>query len=83
MATITVTIPDAQINRVRNAFATAYGWSGILPDGTPNPENKTQFTQRKVREYVKEVVKGVEATAAAETARAAAVAQAESDIVLT
>lgn len=88
MATMTITIPDAQLNRVRDAFAAAYGYSATVPDPAnpgqtiPNPENKTQFTQRMVRKYMHEVVKGYEATKDAETARQAAIIKAENEVTL-
>ena len=88
MATIIVTIPDAQVTRVRNAFAIAYHWSATIPDPAnpgstiPNPESKTQFAQRKVREYVKNVVKGVEAPAARNAAGVAAEAAVDNEIIL-
>ncbi len=56
--------------RSRDAFATAYGWSALLPDGiTPNPETKAQHRARKIKEYIKEITKSEEA----KTALAAAV----------
>lgn len=82
MAQITVTVPDAQAARVRDAFAVAYGWQPTI-DGQPNPESKAQHAARRVREYVKDVVRSAEAQAAAEAARAAQAAAVESEITLT
>ena len=88
LATIIVTIPDAQVARVRNAFAIAYNYQATIPDPAnpgstiPNPESKTQFAQRKVREYVKEVVKSVEAPTAGEVARKAAATAVDNEIIL-
>ena len=82
MARLTFEIPDGQLRRVLDAFATAYGYQERLPgqpraDGTPgpdvaNPENKERFARRKIVEYITDVVKGVEGNVAAEEARAAA-----------
>ena len=73
MATITLTIPDAQINRVVGAFAIAYNYQAILenPDGTtfPNPETRPQFMRRQIMTFIKNTVQSVEVIAAAEAAR--------------
>lgn len=82
MATLSVTIPNAQVTRINNAFGAAYGYQATI-NGSPNPESLTQFATRKVREFIKDVVKGQEAVAAAEAARVAALAAAESEITLT
>ena len=82
MATISITVPNAQVNRVQAAFASAYGYETTV-NGSPNPETLVQFTQRKIREFIKGVVKGHEAVSAGEAARVAAAAAAESEITLT
>ena len=51
MAQIVITIPDAQIARVRDAIATRFGWtveSGLT---------KTQFAQKVVREWLRSEVR--------------------------
>jgi hypothetical protein len=82
MATLSITIPDAVVPRVRAAFAAQYDYRPVV-DGQPNPETLAQFTARKIREYVKGVVKAAESLAAAETARRAAADRVESEITLT
>lgn len=82
MATLTITCPDAQAARVRDAFALVYH-RPVLVDGQPNPESKTQFTLRMLREFVKNVVKQAEAPVAADAARATALAAVDNDVVLT
>jgi len=77
MATVSVTIPDKVLPRVLDAFATAYSYNPKT-DGT-----KTVFAQGKVADYVAEVVKGHEVAVAAETARLAADAKVESEVVIT
>lgn len=54
--TVTVTVPDAQAARVRDAFCGIYGYQDEDDDGNPNPESKPQFTARKLREYAAEIV---------------------------
>jgi hypothetical protein len=88
MARITVTIPDEQAARVRQAFANVYGYQETVPDPAnpgqmiDNPETKIQFAERKVREYVYEVTTGHEATKAADTARKNRIDQNRTDLIL-
>lgn len=52
---------DSMNARSRDAFATAYGWSATLPDGTtPNPETKAQHRARRIKEFIKETTKAEE-----------------------
>lgn len=74
MANITIQVPDAHVNRVQDAFATAYGWD--QNDG----ETKAQLVRRKVKEFVVQVVQAQEATVAAEVARDAALVKAATDL---
>ena len=73
MTTITLTIPDAQITRVVDAFATAYGYQANIPnpDGAPlpNPETRPQFMRRQIMVFIKRTVQSTEAVVAAEAAR--------------
>lgn len=83
MANLQVTIPDAALQRVLDAFASAYGWSAVIVDAetgqsSANPETKQQFARRKVAEFIKEVVRSQEAQVAAEAARQASIAEANS-----
>lgn len=80
MATITFTIPDAQIARVVDAFAVAYGYQDTITnpvDGTtsPNPETSAQFMRRQIMVFIKNTVQSIEVLAAAEAARAAELAK--------
>lgn len=81
MAQIVVTVPDAVLQRVLDAFAAAYGYQATI-DGSPNPETKAQFARRMVRQYVKNTVVAHEAEQAAITARQTAADAANTDIVL-
>ncbi len=61
---ITINFANDGMNaRIRNAFADAYGYQNTI-DGAPNPETKAQFRDRKIKEYIKEIVKSVETQAA-------------------
>lgn len=51
MASITITIPDAVVNDVLDAFAVTYGWtadSGLT---------KAQFARARTADYIKNVYK--------------------------
>lgn len=62
--TITINFSkDTMQNRIRNAFADAYGYQDTI-NGQPNPETKAQFRDRKIKEYIKDVVRSVEKQAA-------------------
>ncbi len=56
MASLTITIPDAQAARVVNKFALRMGYQTTI-NGQPNPENKTQFLKRKIIDYVTSIVR--------------------------
>lgn len=76
MTTLTLTIPDAQTARVVAAFEKAYSYQPFLADGiTPNPETKAQFMRRMIMQFIRDTVQAVEASTAAETARAAEMAK--------
>lgn len=86
MANINILFPDAQAARVVDAFATAYNYPSTVPGATPldppvpNPQSKAQFAKAKVIDFIKSVVKGYEATNAAEIARRAALNAADPDL---
>lgn len=83
MAQLVIDFPDSIRNRVLDAFASTYGYQATLQDGTPNPQTKAQFAKAQVARFVKEVVKGYEATRAGEIARKAAHDAAENEITPT
>lgn len=81
MAQLTITIPDAQLTRVLDAFAAVYGYD---PASGQTP---AEFARARVRWFMREVVKTHEATLAAPAidaaeARRRAVAAVERDLVL-
>lgn len=55
MAQITMNIPDQHIQRILDAFASAYGWHDGLG------VTKAQFAKSKIRDYIKEIVMRAEA----------------------
>lgn len=69
MAQITITIPDAAIPRINDAFAAEFSYRATLPDGTPNPQTKGQFTKERVIAYIKAIVTHYEGSAAAQASR--------------
>lgn len=84
-------IPQAQIDVIVAAFVER---QGPIPPGTPAvldgqgavvtpaipQETPTAFARRKIREYIKSVVRLSQAEAAAQTARTTAAAQADADM---
>lgn len=83
MATISITIADAQLTRVVNSFTDSFGYAPMVPDGLtppgsmPNPETRNQFAKRMVAQWVKQRVSDHESLLAAETARATAATDAQ------
>lgn len=74
MANITIQIPDAMMPRVVEAFTKQFNYQDqVLDQANPgamiaNPETKNQFTQRQIRDYIKNTVgmqEGLAASAAA------------------
>ena len=77
MAVISITVPDAHINRVLDAVTTRRGWtsgSGLT---------KAQFVKKVLIDLLKDDVRFIEALAAQETHRVAgeAAGQAARDLV--
>lgn len=66
MANITLTIPDAQINRVLNAISTKYGYTGFLPDGV-TAQTKAQFVKSIIVKRILADVKDQEGSVIATT----------------
>jgi hypothetical protein len=63
MATLTLTIPDAQVNRVFNALAAAGSYD-------PTRSTKAVFVQAMIAAYIKSVVVSQEQQAAVQAAQA-------------
>lgn len=84
MAQVTITIPDAQANRVMDAVAGSYGYQATIPDPAdpsrqiPNPQGKSAFAKQVVANFLKEVVTAYEANIAADQARQQAISAAGS-----
>lgn len=74
MASISITVPDAQVNRVLDAFAGTFDYNADT-DGT-----KAQFARAQVAKFAKDIVKSYEAHIAAETARLDAIEDVETNV---
>lgn len=89
MATLVLTIPDAQLTRVVDGIAGQHNYQAMVPAPIPsdppvtNPETKNQFAKRMMIKWAKDSVKAWEASQAANTARDTAITNAESTITLT
>lgn len=61
MASMTITIPDAQLARVLDGITGFHGgYSAVLDNGSPNPETQAQTAKRRVMEVMKLWVLGYE-----------------------
>jgi hypothetical protein len=84
MATLSITVPDAIVQRVLNGAAYYNGYQDQVQDGNgnlvPNPMTKVQFVKNIIKTYIKNCVTAYEATHAAEVARQAATDSAQADI---
>jgi hypothetical protein len=58
---LSITIPDAQAQRVVDALSEAAAWKPTLEDGSPNPETKAQAAKRYIIERIKAQVRSYEA----------------------
>lgn len=62
--TVTINFANDAMNaRIRNAFASAYGYQDTI-NGQPNPETKAQFRDRKIKEFIKGITFAEERKAA-------------------
>ena len=61
---ITIEIPDEQIDRVADSFASVYGYQNKIPDPNitdgivyiDNPQTKRQFAKQQIIEFIKRTV---------------------------
>lgn len=65
MASITISVPDAQVQRVLDAFCATFGYNPAT-DGT-----KAAFTKKQMAQYAKEVTLAYEVNLAAVEAQKA------------
>ncbi len=88
MATLTITIPNAQLTRVANAVATQHGYQAEVPDPDnpgqtiPNPQTKADFAREVLMRFLRETVRAHEAAVAAESARQTAITKADSEVTI-
>lgn len=78
MAQISITIPDSVLNRVVDAICAQHDYQATI-NGAPNPETKSQFARRMIREFVKGCVRRQEMA----DAQAAALVKADGEISIT
>jgi hypothetical protein len=78
MATITLTIPDAQVQRVIDALATSGNYAAYVAGG--GALTQAQFARQQIVLWLKTVVKDTERWQAAKTASEQADAAASPDI---
>ena len=72
MASLSITVPDGEVNRIVAAFEVRFGPKGGL--------TAANFMAAQIKNYVKSVVRDVESAAAAVAAGATVAADVETDI---
>ncbi len=77
MTTVNITIPDAVISRIVEAFTVVFRW-----DEAGAGLTKNEFVKKKVQDFIREVVSAYEANLAAEVARKTAIDKSNTDIIL-
>ncbi len=77
MANVTITIPDAVVDRVLDAIAGTYGYNPLL-DGT-----KAQFGKKQLANFAKRTVRDYEAVRDSNLSYNQAIAAVESEINIT
>jgi hypothetical protein len=72
---IKVTIPDAQKDRIIQAFCSQFGYQPFIDDfhSIPNPETRPQFAKRMLAQVIKDTVRTWEANEAQRIAREASI----------
>ena len=78
-----LTIPNSQVTRVVNGMAFTHGYKAVLDNGNPNPESKSQFAKRMLREFIKSSVVKAETVQARDSASQAAFNNASAQISIT
>jgi len=68
MATISITINNAQLATVVDAMASVNNYQDLI-NGLPNPESKNDFARRMLVEYVKNTCKAYTTSQSVEVAR--------------
>ena len=82
MATLTLTIPNAQLSRVADAISTKFGYTGFEADGI-TPQTKQEFVRKILIKYLKRNVAEHEAGTAGAAAFNAALADVETNVSIT
>jgi hypothetical protein len=72
----TIDIPDAEVTRVAEAFATVFRW----PPGMTNAQKRVAFKAQLIQ-YIRLIVKQSEGMTAAETARQTAANSVDSIVI--
>lgn len=54
--TVTFDTQDVPLKRFENGLAKAWGYNAKLPNGTSNPETKSEFNRRKIGELLSRTV---------------------------
>lgn len=55
MATLTLTLSDAAMAELRDAFGENY--RATLPNGSPNPQTKAQYSRQQLIDWIKTYIR--------------------------
>ncbi len=86
MAQLIIDIPDPVVTRVLMAVSTRWGYQDtIIVDGNPvpNPETRAAFCKRMLAMHIRNWVREYEGVNAGNSARAAAEAAVEAEVIIT
>ena len=76
-------VPNAQVVAVViDAFCNQYNYQAVI-EGQPNPQTKAQFALKQVDKYIIDVVKADKMKSPVEAARTQAIAEVDSQVVIT
>jgi hypothetical protein len=80
---IKINIPDAQKDRIIQAFCSQYGYDPYLygNPSLPNPETRPQFAKRMLAQVIKDTVRTWEANEAQRIAREASIIETDKLII--
>lgn len=68
MATLTlsITVPDDQVTRIKNSFCAYHGWTETIPDPNnpgetiPNPVTQNAFIKKRIALFIKDSIRTYE-----------------------
>ena len=82
--TINATLPDGKATEILEKVTTYLGYQAMIDDGQgtmiPNPQTRKQYIEQKLKEHIKNIYTTVRANEGAESGKAVALAEADTEI---